>query len=73
MIKALVPSSSKSLFLLILHKLEVARCALDAGASIVNNIRGTQSSTGFLKMVRDYKACHCYHAYARAPRPPCSQ
>ena len=37
-------------------KLEVARCALDAGASIVNNIRGTQISTGFLKMVRDYKA-----------------
>ena len=37
-------------------KLEVARCALDAGASIVNNIRGTQISMGFLKMVRDYKA-----------------
>ena len=37
-------------------KLEVARCALDAGASIVNNIRGTKISTGFLKMVRDYKA-----------------
>lgn len=37
-------------------KLKVARCALDAGASIVNNIRGTQISTGFLKMVRDYKA-----------------
>jgi len=37
-------------------KLKVARCALDAGASIVNNIRGTQMSTGFLKMVRDYKA-----------------
>ncbi len=37
-------------------KLRVARCALDAGASIVNNIRGTQTSTGFLKMVRDYKA-----------------
>ncbi len=37
-------------------KLEVARRALDAGASIVNNIRGTQISTGFLKMVRDYKA-----------------
>ena len=37
-------------------KLRVARCALDAGASIVNNIRGTQISTGFLKMVRDYKA-----------------
>jgi dihydropteroate synthase len=38
-------------------KLSVARSALDAGASIVNNIRGTQMSTGFLKMVRDYKAC----------------
>ena len=37
-------------------KLRVARCALDAGASIVNNIRGAQISTGFLKMVRDYKA-----------------
>ena len=37
-------------------KLEVARRALDAGVSIVNNIRGTQISTGFLKMVRDYKA-----------------
>jgi dihydropteroate synthase len=37
-------------------KLEVARCALDAGASIVNNIRGTQTSKGFLKMVRDYNA-----------------
>jgi len=37
-------------------KLRVARCALDAGASIVNNIRGTQISTDFLKMVRDYKA-----------------
>ena len=37
-------------------KLRVARCALDAGASIVNNIRGNQISTGFLKMVRDYKA-----------------
>jgi dihydropteroate synthase len=38
-------------------KLEVARQALDAGASIVNNIQGTQMSTGFLKMVRDYNAC----------------
>ena len=34
----------------------MARRALDAGASIVNNIRGAQSSTGFLKMVRDYNA-----------------
>jgi len=37
-------------------KLRVARCALDAGASIVNNIRGTQTEKSFLKMVRDYKA-----------------
>lgn len=37
-------------------KLTVARCALDAGVSIVNNIRGTHMSRGFLKMVRDYKA-----------------
>jgi dihydropteroate synthase len=37
-------------------KLRVACCALDAGASIVNNIKGNQISTGFLKMVRDYKA-----------------
>ena len=44
-------------------KLRVARCALDAGASIVNCTRGTQIvppgreiSTSFLKMVRDYKA-----------------
>jgi dihydropteroate synthase len=38
-------------------KLEVAKSALDAGASIVNNIKGTQMSAGFLKMVRDYGAC----------------
>ena len=37
-------------------KLEVARQALDNGASIVNNIKGTQISTGFLKMVRGYRA-----------------
>lgn len=37
-------------------KLEVARYALDAGASIVNYVKGTQASTGFLKMVRDYNA-----------------
>jgi dihydropteroate synthase len=44
-------------------KLNVARCALDAGASIVNNIRISQitprwrgGSRGFLKMVRDYQA-----------------
>ena len=37
-------------------KLEVARYALDAGASIVNNIRGAQMPKSFLKMVRDYDA-----------------
>jgi dihydropteroate synthase len=37
-------------------KLDVARFALDEGVSIVNNIKATQMSTGFLKMVRDYKA-----------------
>ena len=37
-------------------KLEVACHALDEGATIINNIRGTQISTGLLKMVRDYKA-----------------
>ena len=39
------------------YKLKVASCALDAGATIVNNIRGTQTSLAFLRMVRDYKAC----------------
>jgi dihydropteroate synthase len=37
-------------------KMEVARHALDAGASIINNVRGTQVSVGFLKMVREYNA-----------------
>jgi dihydropteroate synthase len=37
-------------------KLEVALRALDAGASIVNNIRGCQMSRAFLKMVYDYGA-----------------
>jgi len=37
-------------------KLEVARRALDAGASIVNNVMATRASTGFLKMVRDHNA-----------------
>ncbi len=37
-------------------KIDVACRALDAGASIVNDIRGTRISTGFLKMVRDYNA-----------------
>ena len=38
-------------------KIEVARRALDAGAAIINNINGTLTSSSFLKMVRDYKAC----------------
>jgi len=56
-------------------KLEVARHALDAGASIVNNIRGTHLSSAFLRMVRDYQAAivimhmrgqpSTMHAYAR--------
>ena len=37
-------------------KLEVARAALDAGASMVNNIKGVQTSKAFLKMVCDYGA-----------------
>ena len=37
-------------------KIEVAKTALDAGASIVNNIRGCQTPVGFLRMVRDYGA-----------------
>lgn len=37
-------------------KLEVARGALDAGASIINNIRAAQASTEFLRMVRDHNA-----------------
>ncbi|MDE1920403.1 MAG: dihydropteroate synthase [Candidatus Omnitrophica bacterium] len=37
-------------------KLEVARRALDAGASVVNNVRGIQATSSFLKMVRDYQA-----------------
>jgi len=38
------------------YKIDVAQRALDAGVSIVNNIRGTRSSPAFLKMVRDYGA-----------------
>ena len=38
------------------YKIDVAKRALDAGVSIVNNIRGTKSSRAFLKMVRDYGA-----------------
>ena len=38
-------------------KLEVARSALDAGASIINKCpEGLKMNKGFLKMVRDYKA-----------------
>ena len=37
-------------------KLEIARRALDAGASMVNNTRAIQMSRGFLKMVHDYNA-----------------
>jgi len=37
-------------------KIDVARSALDEGAVIVNNTRGTQMNNSFLKMVRDYKA-----------------
>ncbi len=38
------------------YKPQVARQALDAGASIVNNIMGTKVNVPLLKMVRDYKA-----------------
>ncbi|MBF0491006.1 MAG: dihydropteroate synthase [Candidatus Omnitrophica bacterium] len=37
-------------------KVEVAQAALDAGASIINNIQGTKLDPALLKMVRDYKA-----------------
>jgi len=37
-------------------KIKVAQSALDAGASIINNIEGTQMSRAFLRMVRDYGA-----------------
>ena len=37
-------------------KLEVAKRALDAGASIVNDIKGANVGTRFLRMVRDYEA-----------------
>ncbi|MDE2028649.1 MAG: dihydropteroate synthase [Candidatus Omnitrophica bacterium] len=37
-------------------KMEVARRALDAGAVIINNIKGTRITKGFLRMVRDYQA-----------------
>jgi len=38
------------------HKPFVAKAALDAGASIVNNIMGTNPSPSLLKMVKNYKA-----------------
>jgi len=37
-------------------KQQVAQAALDAGATIINNIRGTHMSRSFMKMVRDYGA-----------------
>jgi len=38
------------------YKPKVAKAALDAGASIVNNIKGIKSEKNLLKMVRDYDA-----------------
>ncbi|MBI3601557.1 MAG: dihydropteroate synthase [Candidatus Omnitrophica bacterium] len=38
------------------YKPQVARQALEAGASIINNIRGTPINKPLLKMVRDYQA-----------------
>lgn len=38
------------------YKPMVAKAALDAGASIVNNIMGTKPELSLLKMVRDYNA-----------------
>ncbi len=38
------------------YKSQVIQSALDAGASIVNNIQGTKLEPSVLKMVRDYKA-----------------
>jgi len=38
------------------YKVEVARVALDAGASIVNDIKGARAGRDLLKMVRDYSA-----------------
>jgi dihydropteroate synthase len=37
-------------------KLDVARRCLDAGVSIINNIRAGRAAAGFLRMVRDYGA-----------------
>ncbi|MEI7998487.1 MAG: dihydropteroate synthase [Candidatus Omnitrophota bacterium] len=38
------------------YKPQVAQKALDAGASIINNIKGSQISRPLLKLVRDYQA-----------------
>ncbi len=38
------------------YKPDVAKAALDAGASIINSIRGTTISKSFLKTVREYNA-----------------
>lgn len=38
------------------YKENVAKHALDAGASIINNIMGIKATTKFLKMVRNYNA-----------------
>ncbi len=38
------------------YKVSVAQSALDAGASIINNIRGIQSHPGLLRMVKNYQA-----------------
>lgn len=38
------------------YKSQVAQAALDAGASIINNIRGAQLERALLKMIRDYNA-----------------
>lgn len=39
------------------YKAIVAKHALDAGASIVNNIMGTSLNKSLLKMIRNYNAC----------------
>ncbi len=38
------------------YKMDVAQAALDAGASIINNIMAIKATKPFLKMVRDYDA-----------------
>ena len=54
-LKALIPQTQVPVSI-DTYKIDVAQRALDAGVSIVNNIRATQSSRAFLKMVRDYRA-----------------